>query len=311
MAKVCDINLLFPVLEYLVSVEYSTPRELTIFERIVLEAINISKNTDFESLSVSKLLDTMLLIPEAEKLIRPVITELKSNGLLEISIMCDDLTLDDIFVKDILITSKGNDILNNGYSDEVRKKNMLLYYNPYKNSVTNDVDISENATGYEVVSIEELSNVEFPTSQISQFLTGIVSTNNKRKRQLLPFGAVINSISPIQDPVIKKYTVKRQLQIREGFELYIPNDFLTEEVTLKAIEYYLNKDAKTKFGKGNIPDINPDYPFDAFYKLQGLADLSEIEIQRMRIAKFPLKFKGHVIKAPLAYSLQPVCTNKQ
>lgn len=312
MAKVCDISFLCSVFEYLVGVDYSTPRELAVFERTVLEAINICKNTDFDSFSVSKLFESMFLISEAEKLIRPVIAQLENDGLIAISKMRDDLTLDDIFIKDILMTPRGINILNNGYyPDNAKKKNIQLYYNPYQDLVTKNVNISENATGYDLGNVETLSNIEFPASQISQYLASIVSTKNKEERQLLPFGTEIDSISPIKDPVIKKYQVKRQLHIKDGFELYIPNDFLSEEVTLKAIEYYLNKDTRTKYGKGNIPNINPDYTFDAFFKLQSLAGLSETEVQRMRIAVFPLKFKGHVIYAPMAYSLKPAYANKQ
>lgn len=312
MAKVCDISFLCPVLEYLVGVDYSTPRELTICERLVLEAINICKGTEFDALAISQLFESVILLPESEKLIRPVISALKNDGLLEIKIWNDALTLGDIFVKDIQLTDRGNNILRKGaYPSNARRKNMSLYYNPYQNLISEYINLSDDASGFKIMNDEEFTKVDFPMNQIAQYLSRIANNNNKEVRPILPFGSEIDEISPLKEPVVKSYVIKRQLHIKDNFELYIVNDFLPDDLAVKAIEYYLNKDKETKYGKGKICPVDSSYPFEAFFKIQALASLSDKEIQKFRIATFPLKFKGHIINAPMAYSLKPAYANKQ
>jgi hypothetical protein len=131
--KLAETAVAFPVLSIRAQVEHASPRRPTAFERVILRmCATLDKHDEYSTWSVLRIFEDILMVPNAELLVRPPIEEL--IGIDVLASDCEMYDFKKVCLGDLRLTSQGQTMVERGVlPSRSRTDEAQFFYDPIAN----------------------------------------------------------------------------------------------------------------------------------------------------------------------------------
>lgn len=264
--KLTDFNLSYPYIEYEVNISHITSRRSTAIEWLILETVSyLEQEISYQSLSIEDFYSKLFGISDTNKIIKPVLIELRELGALFLDNVYDDIDLRETPMNCIHLTEDGRLLQKVGKLPGNRAEDTFgLYYDVAGQKITQKSNAEEESKGVKVSKIESADEVAFPLALIQQEILALGSQN---KLKWYNEGTEILQITPVQS-ALKWKTVRRNLCINDDFTIFV------EGVS----EPGINEEVLDIYSAGSNLQRLPEVPFTSLSELSMIGEQSSAEV---------------------------------
>lgn len=169
MKEICKINISFPVLRYKSAVNHSTPRKMTVIDKILLKTHDkFSEHDIYKDVSLEKIFTDIFCMPDPDGLVRPCINNLVMLGAFRPK--KDIKALKYTALRDLELTPLGNQILKEGGLPAAPVENDIVHvYDPVLDRPLNKAGQRRLNDAKSNLSIDESPFLDvYPTETIAR-----------------------------------------------------------------------------------------------------------------------------------------------
>lgn len=199
--KLSTLKISKPFIQYNVLVSHYVTRKTTAIEWAILESIYVcAANKNFAESKCIDIFEDVLLIKEADRIVKPVLLDLIGNNMVIIEGNFDDIDLSKLSMKDLTLTDKGNKLRDNGLlPGSIVEDVVKVYYDVInKKIVEHSVKLRENCTGIKQLELNKSTEVDFPLDKIKKYIN---QSKKIGKYNWLSRDSTIDDISEIDSKI--------------------------------------------------------------------------------------------------------------
>lgn len=238
---ISDVMLSYPYIQHRVEVSHFTARKSTAIEWLILESINKCETLkQYTDIGIGAFFEQIFAISDVDRLIRPCLISLQDMGAISLGGISDETELQNIPMSSLKLTKTGRDMQMQGLLPGMTSEDtFIIYYDLCSGVLRSDANIyTEKSTGIEVVDIQEAEDVEFPSSDIREWLLSLQGEKRKKGMSWLTPTTTIFDIRSLETNLLWK-NVSRKIELREGLEWKIvgEDDQSINEITLEETEF--------------------------------------------------------------------------
>ena len=263
--KLTDLNLSYPYIEYEINISHITSRRSTAIEWLILETVShLEQETSYQDLCVEDFYFRLFGISDTNKIIKPVLIELRELGALFLDNIYDDTDLGETPMNCIHLTEDGRSLQKVGKLPGNRAEDTFgFYYDVAGQKITQKSNAEDESKGVRVSKMESADEVAFPLALIQQEILELGSQN---KLKWYNEGTEIIQITPVQS-ALKWKTVRRNLCINEDFTIFV------EGVS----EPGINEEVLDIYSAGSSLQRLPEVHFSSLSELSMIGEQSSAE----------------------------------
>ena len=169
-----EVKLAYPYARFTTHVSHFTARDSTAIEWMILEAIDhCAKFPEYGDLPVGTLFHEIFVIADPNLIILPCLLLLQDLGAITAESVSDETDLDDVHMRDLRLTEKGEEMQRTGQLPGEMNMNLFqVDYDPVLDRLIS-APIGKNADepdGIQVLELKSSADVLFPIRQILDML---------------------------------------------------------------------------------------------------------------------------------------------
>ena len=262
--KLTDLNLSYPYVWYNANIVHITSRRSTAIEWLILEAVSQleQNNSAFQTLSVEEFFFRLFVISDSNKIIKPLLLELRELGALVLDDIYDDTDLKETPMSCIHLTTDGKSLQKVGkLPGNASEAKFSFYYDIAGQKIvqkSSAANIADEPKGVRVTKTVSADEIAFPMPLVRQ---EIMNLGSQKKLKWFDEGTEIVQIFPISSE-LKWKTVRRKLCINDDLTVYV------EGVSDPGI----SEEVLTVYSQNSSQQKLPKAPFTS---LDGLSKIGE------------------------------------
>lgn len=210
--KLGEIKISYPLISYETNITHFTARKSTAIEWVILESISMAQQMGrYLDVPLDTIYKNLFGIADSDLLIKPCLLQLLDLGAVEAPTLYDDVSLEDVLMRDVSLTDIGLEMQRQGLlPGEDREDVISLLYDflsetLFEGSVTK---YSAIQSGLSLIDRDEVEESAYPASSIKLFLDGKKAKSDK-KYPWLQSTTTIKDLVESDRKILWKNTVKQ------------------------------------------------------------------------------------------------------
>lgn len=277
--KIKSIKISDPLVRFDSVVTHYTPRKSTVIEWAILEAIKKAQGSlQWSNIPASTLFEKILGIPDVDLLVAPCLKELMDINAIQINNFHDSTPLNEVQVKDIVMTSSGIDMQLKGLLPGREKEDFLeVFYNPNTGQLENITEfvqksLKDEPTEIATLSIDDEDDFEYPYSMIRDK----IQNQSSREIRWIQSNTEIRDIQEYERDLLWRITSKNIHLVKDG--QFIIEDDQSSIISENVFKAFVDKNniglpihLYNRFAINKISDV--DTEFKALLEIPDLKNL--------------------------------------
>ena len=238
---ISDVTLSYPYIQHRVEISHFTARKSTAIEWVILESINKCESLrQYESIGIGTFFEQIFTISDADQLIRPCLISLQDMGAIMIYGIDDETELKNVPMSNLKLTKTGKEMQVQGLlPGTTAEDTFTIYYDLISETLRDDANIyKEVPTGIKVMDIEDASDVEFPYSEIREWILSIQRNKKKSRMTWLSSTTRIEDITSLEATLLWK-NVSKKVELKKGliWKIVGEENKRVDEITLSETDF--------------------------------------------------------------------------